>query len=146
VLFEVDEVVFLSKPAHVFRTSNIDGFDLVSMRKPSRDQSIQILGELPIGQAFYFHNGVGSPTGVFTRSLAEFIDFIKVIELGSLEFHMFRGDFEKWITMLGDETLSQQIINLRQDNLKGESLRKRLLQVLRLRYGFLRKIANAATS
>ena len=110
------------------------------MRKPSVDIAIKILGEFPIEQAFYFYNDVGSPSGEFAKSLNEFINKIKVIEIGSLEFHMYRGDFEKWIMMLGDETLSQQIANLKLTKLKDETLRNRLLKILRLRHGSLRTI------
>ena len=115
------------------------------MHQPSQDQATKILGELPVEQAFYFYSGVGFQTGKSARSLVEFIDSIKVIEPTSLEFHAQRGDFENWIKMLGDETLSQQIVNVRKFNLQGEALRKRLLQVLRLRYGFLNKISKTST-
>ncbi len=113
---------------------------LLTMRKPSVDIALKILAEIPIEQAFYFNNDVGSPSGEFAKSLNEFINKIKVIEIGSLEFHMYRGDFEKWIMMLGDETLSQQIANLKLIKLKDETLRNRLLKILRLRHGSLRKI------
>ena len=116
------------------------------MRKPTRDESAKILRELLPEQAFYFHRDVGAPTGITANSLAGFIDSIKTIEATSLEFHMSRGDFEKWVKMFGDETLSQQIANLKRDTLHGENMRKRLLQITRLRLGYLKKLANAPTT
>ena len=116
------------------------------MRRPSSDQAIKILKELPVEKAFYYYSEIGSPTGVCARSLGQFLDSMKEIETSSLEFHMSRGDFEKWVLMLGDETLSQQITKLGQGDLHGEPLRRRLLQLLRLRYGLLRKLALIPTS
>ncbi len=56
---------------------------------------------------------------------------------------MNRGDFENWIRTLGDEPLTKQIQNLGRKKLVGEALRKRLLQILQLRYGRLRRPASA---
>ena len=112
------------------------------MRKPTREESTRILRELSPDKAFYFHTDVETPTGVSANSLTGFTDSIKTIEAASLEFHMDRGDFEKWVTMLGDETLSQQIAHLKQENFHGDKLRKRLQQITRLRLGFLNKLAN----
>jgi len=112
------------------------------MHKPTREESAQILRELPQDQAFYFYRDVEEPTGISANSLAGFTDSIKTLEAASLEFHMNRGDFEKWVTMLGDETLSQQITHLKQENFHGDKLRKRLQQITRLRLGFLKKLAD----
>ncbi|MCX6656749.1 MAG: DUF5752 family protein [Candidatus Bathyarchaeota archaeon] len=116
------------------------------MHKPTREESALILRELPPDQAFYFHTDVEAPTGISANSLAGFTDSIKTIEAASLEFHMNRGDFEKWIKMLGDETLSQQIANLKQENFHGDKMRKRLQQITRLRLGYLRKLVNTQTT
>ncbi len=113
------------------------------MNKPTRDESSKILREQPQEQAFNFYREIGEPIGITANSLAGFIDSLKIIEAASLEFHMKRGDFEKWVAMLGDETLSTQIANLRRDALHGDKMRKRLLQIMRLRLGFLRKLADA---
>jgi len=116
------------------------------MHKPTKEESVKILGEQPQERAFTFYRDVGVPTGISANSLAEFVDSIKTIEAASLEFHMNRGDFEKWVTMLGDETLSKQIANLKREEFHGEKMRKRLLQITRLRLGNLRKFANATTA
>ena len=111
------------------------------MQKPSKGEAEKILAVYPDSQAFHFYNGIGSRIGESAHSLSEFIDSIKTVESGSLEFHSGRGDFENWVRMLGDETLSKQIANIGKSELRGGHLRKRLLQVLHLRYGSLRKIA-----
>ncbi len=113
------------------------------MHKPTKEESAKIIRGLSPDQAFYFYRDVEEPTGTSANSLAEFTGSIKTIEVASLEFNMNTGDFEKWVTMLGDETLSIQIAHLKQDNLHGDKLRKRLQQITRLRLGFLKKIADA---
>ncbi len=113
------------------------------MRQPSKEEANKIIGEYPASQAFNFYSEIGNPIGESARSISEFIESIKVVDVSSLDFHMYREDFEKWIKALGDEALALQISNMRKSNLKGENLRKRLLQVLRLRLGTLRKIAEA---
>ncbi len=115
------------------------------MHKPTRDESAKILREQPQERAFYFYRAIGEPIGISVNSLARFVDTIKTIEAASLELHMSRGDFEKWVAMLGDETLSQQIANLRRDALHNDKMRKRLLQITRLRLGYLRKLADGPT-
>ena len=115
------------------------------MHKPTKDESAKILGKQPQERAFYFYRATEEPIGTSANSLAEFVDTIKTLEAASLEFHMSRGDFEKWVAMLGDETLSQQIVNIRRDALHGDKMRKRLLQISRLRLGQLRKLADELT-
>jgi hypothetical protein len=115
------------------------------MHKPTKEESAKILGEQPPERTFNFYRDVGIPTGISANSLSGLIDSIKTIEAASLEFHMNRGDFEKWVTMLGDETLSKQIINLKRDEFHGDKMRKRLLQITRLRLGYLRKLADEPT-
>jgi hypothetical protein len=111
------------------------------MQQPSREEAARILAVHPDSQAFYFYDSVGSPTKGSAHSLEEFIDSIKTVDSTSIEFHCQRGDFENWIKMLGDEILSKQIANIQKSELKGNHLRKRLSQVLHLRYGVLKKIS-----
>jgi hypothetical protein len=111
------------------------------MQQPSREEAARILAVHPDSQAFYFYDSVGSPTQGSAHSLEEFIDSIKTVDSTSIEFHCQRGDFENWIKMLGDEILSKQIANIQKSELKSNHLRKRLSQVLHLRYGVLKKIS-----
>ena len=107
----------------------------------SREQATQILEEVPAEKAFYFFRGIGSPTGISAKSLGEFVEKTKVVEAGSLEFHIVRGDFESWISMLGDKTLVQQLAQLKQQNLSGDLLREYLLKILDSEYGSLKNLS-----
>lgn len=79
------------------------------------------------GEAFYFFTSIGNYTGQSAGSLDEFVQKIKDIDIKSLEFHLFREDFEKWIAQtLGDPKLADEIRFLRTQKIVGNALRDRL--------------------
>jgi hypothetical protein len=60
--------------------------------------------------AFYFFTSVGNYTGHRAITLEEFADIIREVETASLEFHLYRGDFEKWTNeILEDPELTKRI-------------------------------------
>ena len=78
-------------------------------------------------EAFYFFTSIGNYTGQSAGSLDEFLQKIKDIDAKSLEFHLFREDFEKWAAQtLGDGRLADEIRFLRTQKLTGNALRDRL--------------------
>jgi len=78
-------------------------------------------------EAFYFFTSIGNYTGQSAASLDEFLQKIKDMDIKSLEFHLFREDFEKWIAQtLGDSRLAEEIRNLRVQKVVGNALRDRL--------------------
>ena len=100
--------------------------------------SERILRKLPTREAFYFSTSVGNYTGESAASLAEFVKKIEEIDVRSLEFHLYRGDFEEWVVkILGDERLAEEIRNLRSLSLSGDALRGELYGVVSKRYGDL---------
>ena len=85
---------------------------------------------------FHFYTGIGEPTGFTAQTLEEFYRFIKQVSADSLEFHLYRGDFENWLReVLKDSDLAEAIGNLKTDELKGEDLRKELLKAIDAKYG-----------
>jgi len=85
------------------------------------------LRNLSRGEAFYFFTSIGNYTGESAASLEEFLEKIKDINIKSLEFHLYREDFEKWISQtLGDAQLTVEIKNLRNQKVVGNALRDRL--------------------
>jgi len=49
------------------------------------------------------------------------------VNVKSVEFHLYRGDFEKWISeVLQDEELAEEVRKLQRFNLTGEVLRNQL--------------------
>ncbi|MGD8506205.1 MAG: DUF5752 family protein [Candidatus Bathyarchaeota archaeon] len=95
----------------------------------------RILRNLLRDEAFYFFTSIGNYTGQKAASLEEFRQKVREIDIKSLEFHLHREDFEKWIGQtLGDSGLAAQIKNLRLRKIVGHALREQLYVVVSGRY------------
>ena len=91
---------------------------------------------VPNEMGFHFYVGIGQPTDFTAQTLEEFYRLIKLVCSDSLEFHLYRGDLEKWLgEVFKDSELAEEIGNLRTDALKGENLRKELLKAMDAKYG-----------
>ncbi len=86
-------------------------------------------------EAFYFFTSIGNFTGRSATSLEDFVEEIKEVDARSLEFHLKRRDFEKWIVdVLRDKKLAKEIRNLRNQKLAGKPLRNSLHRIVSRRY------------
>jgi hypothetical protein len=82
---------------------------------------------VPREKAFYFFTSIGNYTGASASSLKECMEVINEVNVKSLEFHLLRGDFEKWVNeVLQDGELAEDIRRLQRLNLTGEPLRNQL--------------------
>jgi predicted transcriptional regulator len=91
---------------------------------------------LPEGMGFHFYNGIDQPTGITAKTLGEFYEDIKQVSADSLEFHIYRGDFENWLKDACSESEFATEVGIVKDaDLKGEELRAELLKVLDAKYG-----------
>lgn len=98
-------------------------------------------------EAFYFFTSIGNYTGQSAASLEEFLHKIKDIDIKSLEFHLFREDFEKWIDQtLGDDKLAGEIKILRGQKVAGIALRDRLYFIVSRRLKELKSTSTPAPS
>ncbi len=89
------------------------------------------LRKLLAEEAFYFFTSIGNYTGESADSLEEFAEKIKEISTESLKFHLYRCDFEEWISgTLGDEKLTKDIENLRNRKLSEKNLRSKLYRII----------------
>ncbi len=87
-------------------------------------------------RAFQFYVGVDKPLGIGAQSVEEFYRQIKQVCSDSLDFHLYRGDFENWTReVLGDSELAEEIGNLKELKLNGEELRRDLIKTIDARYG-----------
>lgn len=92
------------------------------------------VGKVPREKAFYFFTSIGNYTGKSASSLAEFMENINEVDVKSLEFHLYRKDFEKWFAeVLRDEVLAEEIRKLYTLNLTGESIRSHLHKIVATR-------------
>jgi hypothetical protein len=101
----------------------------------SSDFALKILKSVSHEKAFHFFTSVGNPTGTSASSLKEFMERVNDVNIKSLEFHLQRGDFEKWVEdTLQDKDLAWEIKRLQRFNLKGDALRNQLKAVVSRRY------------
>jgi len=90
---------------------------------------------LPREKAFYFFTSIGNYTGESASSLKEFMEKINQVNVKSLEFHLYRGDFEKWITeVLENRRLAEDIVKLQKTNPLGDQLRNQLHAIVSKHY------------
>ena len=96
-----------------------------------QETASRILRTVPREKAFYFFTSIGNYTGASASSLKEFMVIIKDVSIKSLEFHLYRGDFEKWMTdVLQDNVLAGEIKRLQKYNQTGSILRNQLSIVI----------------
>ncbi|MDI6691453.1 MAG: hypothetical protein QME50_06280 [Candidatus Bathyarchaeota archaeon] len=106
----------------------------------SKEKAEEILAYLPIEKSFHFYADIGKPLNIHAASLQDFCDKILKIEIGSIEFHINRGDFEAWFMGLGDVELARKTLLLKEQKFFGEEIRKRLYQIVKNRCEELSKI------
>lgn len=93
----------------------------------SPSYSSRILRTLSRENAFYFFTSVGNYTGQRAMSLEEFAAKIRQVPTASLEFHFYRGDFEKWADeVLEDAELTQRMRAVKLLEPAGNNLRDQL--------------------
>jgi alpha-amylase len=93
------------------------------------------LRKLSQKEAFYFFTSIDNPTSIIATSLEDFLKDIKEVNAKSLEFHLEREDFDKWVTnVLKDTKLAREIRYLRNQKLTGEALRNSLYSAVSKRY------------
>lgn len=98
--------------------------------------AIKMFTQVPSELAFYFYAGVDKPLGFSAQSLEEFYRLVRQVCSDSLEFHLYRGDFERWLQdVLKDGELAEAVASLKTAELKGEELRKEILKAIDDKYG-----------
>jgi len=98
--------------------------------------------KVPREKAFYFFTSIGNYTGQSAESLDEFLLKIKGINVKSLEFHLYREDFERWISLsIGDAKLAAEIKSLRDMKATGNAIRDRLYFSISRRLKELRTVS-----
>ena len=110
------------------------------VKKMSTDSASKALRNVPREKAFYFFTSVGNYTGMSAASLKEFMDRVNDVNVKSLEFHLLREDFEKWVaSTLGDARLAEDIKILKMQKVAGNALRDRLYFVVSRRLKQLKR-------
>jgi hypothetical protein len=101
----------------------------------SSETGSKTLRTVPREKAFYFFTSIGNYSGVSAASLKEFMEKINEVNVKSLEFHLHRADFEKWVSeVLEDAWLAGEIRRLQKFGLTGEALRNQLYLTVSRRF------------
>ena len=98
----------------------------------SRENAKAILAQTS-ERPFHFYSGVGKPSSSYAHGLQDFCDKILKVNAESIEFHLNRGDFEKWFATLGDEELAKKMALLKEKKINGEELRGKLHEIVECR-------------
>ncbi|MDY7079661.1 MAG: HAD hydrolase family protein [Chloroflexota bacterium] len=90
---------------------------------------------LPGPKRFYFHDISGRYLGRTAANLCEFREALSDLSIGSLQYHLQRGDFESWLQdVLHDDELAHRVHKLSRRELEGQAMRQALLEVVINRY------------
>lgn len=117
-----------------------EGRKVLGLPEIDKSKAQQILSYLPLEKSFHFYADIGKPLGVHAASLGDFCDKILKVDVGSIEFHLNRGDFEAWFSDLGDVELARKTMLIRERRMSGEELRKKLHEIVGSRCDELAKI------
>ncbi len=107
----------------------------------TKERAKKILAAASSNKAFHFYTAIGKPLTIYAHDLLEFRNKISGVDLGSVEFHLHRGDFEAWFLDLGDVELVKKTALLKQKGPKGEELRDKFQEIVDDRCMTLSRIA-----
>ena len=86
--------------------------------------------EEKISEGFRFAIDVGVYTEYCALNLEKFYKIIKKIPLKSIEFHLQRGDFERWLDLIEMPKLAKEVEKVRFSGFVGEDQRQKLLSAM----------------
>lgn len=141
-LLGLTKMEYVNSPEKGFYVITEKGKKTLGILEVDKQKAAEILTYLPMEKSFHFYADIGKPLDAFATSLGDFSEKIQKVDLGSIEFHIRRGDFEAWFTSLGDIELARKTLLAREQKMSGEELRKKLHEIIRKRFEELAKIRN----
>jgi len=114
-------------------TLTASGREAIGFPKTDEKLAQKVLSKTSKEKAFHFYKGIGQPTGVMSDSLNDFCEKLKTLDVKIVEFHTERGDFEAWVSSLGDTELAKRLKVIRGTKLTGEALRKKTYESVKTR-------------
>ncbi|UCE29606.1 MAG: hypothetical protein JSV85_02485 [Candidatus Bathyarchaeota archaeon] len=124
---------YVSSPEKSYYVITRTGKEAIGLPRLTGEKALDILREVPKEKAFHFYTGINQYTGICARSLNDFCDRIRTVNVKSIEFHASRRDFELWLDSLGDLELAKRMGQIRRATLSGENLRQRVYESVRSR-------------
>lgn len=121
----IQQVQHLAREGFLQKVGN--GFGITEKGRTA----LKALATVPEEMAFEFYYSFDHPVGISVDTLEDFYIMIRQINVESLEFHLYRGDFETWLKeAVKDQQLAYEFGTVRAFGLKGEELRAELIRAL----------------
>lgn len=127
------------RKGHYLITEN--GKKAIGLPILNKESATKILTKANNENAFHFYLDVGNPLNAYALDLKDFYEKVPKLAIGSIEFHLNRGDFEEWFKCLGDPELAKITALLKARKISGEELRIRLGEIVENRYMTLLKMS-----
>ncbi len=125
----IQNIQELAKEGFVCKVSN--GYGVTEKGK----NALKAFTPLEENMSFQFYTRIGYPTIFSAQNLADFYRLTRQIEAESLEFHLYRGDFENWLKeAYQNPELAESLNKLKDAYIKGEALRKEILKAIDQKY------------
>ena len=119
----------LAKEGYLLRSER--GYGITEKGKAA----LKVFTPVPEEMGFHFYFEINQPANLTAKTLQEFYMVIKQVSSDSLEFHLYRGDFENWLKEASKETeLADKVGGVKAAGLTGEELRAELLKALDAKY------------
>ena len=110
-----------------------------SQRLDSNKKIVEILRTVPYEKGFHFYTEPGHFTRETATSLDTFEKKLQTVPVDSVNFHLQRGDFQKWIKdTLGDDELAKRVSSIKRTLPVGD-MRKELLSIVQTRITEIRR-------
>ncbi|MCX8153839.1 MAG: hypothetical protein N3E52_05335 [Candidatus Bathyarchaeota archaeon] len=132
---------YATSPAKGLYVITEKGKRALGLPEISQEKAQEILAPLPPNKAFHFYMDIGKPLNLYAHSLQDFCGKLLKLNEESLNFHLFRGDFEAWFTCIGDVELAKKVSLLKSKKKAGEDLRERLHEIVENRCKALANVA-----
>jgi hypothetical protein len=102
-------------------------------RLESNKKIIEILRTVPYEKGFHFYIALNNFIRETATSIDAFEKKLQIVPADSVNFHLQRGDFQKWIkNTLGDDALAKRVSSI-SIMLPAEGMRKELLAIVQTR-------------
>lgn len=106
------------------------GKEALGIPETNKECATQILDQTSREKAFHFYEAMHKPLNLYACGLKDFSEKTQTVDAASLEFHLQRGDFEKWFLSIGDTELARKMALLKATGINGEQLRARLKEIV----------------
>jgi hypothetical protein len=140
-LLGLQRMGYITSPEKGLYIISAKGKQALGFPEITKEKATAILAYAPHDKAFNFYATVGQPLSIHAHNLRDFTVKIDKVDPISLEFHFKRGDFEAWFKGLGDEELTKKMAMLKERNITGGELLKRLHEIVDQRYHELAELA-----